>query len=209
MKVITLNDELFEKRSLELGDLVVKSNWKPDLIIGIKTGGAYVSRYIKKMNFFSDCNYNEIVLQRKGTEVKNKFNIKGIFKFLPYSLLNIMRIVEARHLENNFNKDKIMHEKHYYRIICFPEDLKKQIKRSTKLLIVDDAVDSGKTMLNLKENIIKLNPNLEIRTAALTVTFEDPLITPEYNLNNRLLIRFPWSKDYKGNDKYEKKVYSS
>lgn len=204
LKVVTLNKESFKRNSLELGSRIVNSNWKPDLIIGIKTGGVYVSRYIKEIEMYHDCEYNEVLLQRKGTKMKKKVNISNYLKYLPYSILNIMRVMEAKHIEKNYIKNKSKYNKSKNNEnITISSELKNQIKKSTNLLIIDDAVDSGKTMLNMKDYLLNLNKYLVIKTAAITVTFEDPLITPDYYLKKRVLIRFPWSNDYKGIDSFE------
>ena len=68
--------------------------------------------------------------------------------------------------------------------------------KGRKVLIVDDAVDSGATMLAVAEALREANPEAEIRTAAITVTTPKPLITPDYSMYKDL-IRFPWSMDAK------------
>lgn len=70
------------------------------------------------------------------------------------------------------------------------------IKASKYILVVDDAVDSGNTLMAVKETIESLDSDVEIRTAAITVTTSAPAIIPDYYIyHNRTLIRFPWSKD--------------
>lgn len=64
------------------------------------------------------------------------------------------------------------------------------------ILIVDDAVDSGATLLAVVEAVRIDMPGAEVRSAVITQTTPSPVITPDYTLyNNRTLIRFPWSMD--------------
>lgn len=64
------------------------------------------------------------------------------------------------------------------------------------MLLVDDAVDSGTTMLRVAEALRCGNPEIELRTAVITVTTAAPLLRPDYTIyDDRTLIRFPWSMD--------------
>ena len=64
----------------------------------------------------------------------------------------------------------------------------------------------GKQCLLLKA--IKLFPNAQIKNAVISWTIESSIIKPDYYLFKNVLVRFPWSKDYKGKD-FEKKSFSS
>ena len=76
------------------------------------------------------------------------------------------------------------------------------------ILIIDDAIDTGKTMFIVKSNLNKLFPNAQIKNAVISWTIESSIIKPDYYLFKNVLVRFPWSKDYKGKD-FEKKSFSS
>lgn len=65
-----------------------------------------------------------------------------------------------------------------------------------RILVVDDAVDSGATLRTVIATIRSTWPDAEIRSAVLTVTRSRPLILPDYTLYPRgTLLRFPWSLD--------------
>lgn len=200
LKVITLNEKSLREKSEQLGRMIENSGWMPDLIIGIKTGGAYVAQYIKQMDYFVDCNYNEVVLQRKGTKVKKRLMFDKLSRLMPYLLLDVLRIYEI-YISEVFQKKEQFYISN--RKIELSEELKKQILKSRRVLLIDDAIDSGKTMIDVKQNILNVNNSLDVRTAVLTVTQLNPYISPDYSLYKRVLIRFPWSKDFKGLRKSE------
>jgi hypoxanthine phosphoribosyltransferase len=61
---------------------------------------------------------------------------------------------------------------------------------------VDDAVDTGTTLSVVMDAVRRHAPQAaKIRSAAITVTTERPLISPDYALYYRQLCRFPWSLD--------------
>ena len=63
-------------------------------------------------------------------------------------------------------------------------------------------------MFVIKNNLKKLFPNAAIKTAVVSWTIETSVVKPDYYLFKNTLVRFPWSKDYKGRD-FEKKSFSS
>jgi len=191
--VITANEARLKSLCMELGRKVVISNLKPDIIIGIKSGGAVVSNYICQLPEFIECVHEVVKLQRASTLRKEKMNIKKFISKMPYVVTNFLRLIESGILEYKHNRMNDADSD--VRIEISPEILRK-IKMASHLLIIDDAVDSGRTMKTIKDYIQSLNRNLNIKTAALTVTFQKPLIIPDFYLFKNTLIRFPWSFDY-------------
>ncbi len=69
---------------------------------------------------------------------------------------------------------------------------------ATKLLVVDDAVGCGMTLAAaLRALRCACPPHTEIRSAAITVTLDDPPMAPDYALYRNVLCHFPWSFDAK------------
>ena len=67
-----------------------------------------------------------------------------------------------------------------------------------KILLTDDAIDSGATMMWVKNQFIEQYKDLEIKVAVITVTTPHPLVDADYALyRDRVLVRFPWSNDTK------------
>ena len=95
MKVKTLINEEFSNTCLELSKKI-SSDFQPDLIIGILTGGGYVGRKIHEyLTQNQKIYYTEIKIQREGTSKKEKGFLKLILKYSPTFLLNWMRIIES------------------------------------------------------------------------------------------------------------------
>lgn len=197
MKVTTLINEDFLNTCLELSKKI-SSDFQPDLIIGVLTGGGYVGKeiynYLKSIQNQKIC-YIEIKVQRKGTSKKGKGFFKLILKYSPIFLLNWMRIIESIILER---KSKKKNPKREGKIIL-PSTIDSFLRQGNRnILLVDDAIDSGATLNLIKEHIHKNYPNSNIKIAVITVTTKTPIINADYYIyNNRTLIRFPWSNDIK------------
>lgn len=183
MKVITLEQSDFESTSAQLGRLASPAN--PDLIIGIRRGGAYVAQVIRPQ--FPDASYIEIESARNGTYYKN--NLHNILKSLPIWFLDFARIMEAKILSLKKRREREFH---------ISTESIRVIKDSRRILIVDDAVDSGATLSAVVNAVKDINKASQLMTAAIVVTTKKPIIYPDFVLYKRdTLIRFPWSNDYK------------
>jgi hypoxanthine phosphoribosyltransferase len=200
VKVLTLSRDRLTDLSQQLLMLIQKDNLKIDMLIGIATGGIYVSQpiYKKLQEEAWQGAYAEIKLSRPSTQKKESLGVKKVLTKLPYFLSNILRVLEVKFLEKfkatSYDKSK---EKH----IHFSEKQIKEIQNTQTLLLIDDAIDTGSTMLALKNVIQKINPSITIKTAVLTVTHKQPYLEPDYTLYKDVLLRCPWAMDYKGDDK--------
>ncbi|MGG4548000.1 phosphoribosyltransferase family protein [Rossellomorea marisflavi] len=193
MEVKTLDNNTFEDYCVQFATRIHRE-FKPDLIIGIKNGGAIVAKEMLKHEIFNDVEYDELILQRTSTKAKNKFKISSVLKLLPYSITNYFRIVESVHNEKIYMKER---KRKNLKSVVLSQTMSNKIKKSMNILVIDDAVDSGRTMLSVKRAFENINSNLTIKTAAITVTYKEPLLNPEFYMENGVLIRFPWSNDYK------------
>lgn len=190
MKVLTLNTETFEKESLKL---ISKLEVNPDLVVGILSGGGHVLEAIKQHPNVKSSLFEVVTLQRQSTNVKQRF-LKPVLSILPYSILNWLRIFESNSVKakiSNLNLEKLQDN-----TIAF--DTRNTIAKPIKnILIIDDAIDSGKTMFVVKSNLQQKFPKAKIKIAVLAWTIDSSIIKPDYYLYNNTLLRFPWSNDYK------------
>jgi len=198
MQVLTLNNSLLNSHSKELASKVLKSSWQPELVIGIRTGGLYVAKPLyNELQKNHDTLYNEVSLSRPSTKKKKKLKVDKVLKKLPYFLLNLLRNLEVY----LFEKSKA---KHYINSresdIQIDNILHQQILSCNKILLVDDAMDTGTTVVAIKNRFLSLNRDAEIKIAVLTITHETPFIDADYSLYNRVLLRCPWAQDYKESD---------
>lgn len=182
INIITLHESDFREKCKELEQLV-STSYTPDFIIGIKHGGEYVSK-----NMMLHLPHFAIKCQRKSTPLKEKLNsIFVVLQNMPLWFRDLLRIVES----------KILPKKSRAKAAIVLDDPFPDIT-DKKILLVDDAVDSGITLKSVFMKLKEAFPTAQIRTAVFTVTTSDPIIKPDYYLfKEKTLIRFPWSKDYK------------
>ena len=184
MKIITLNNDDLENCCLSLCQQVKTSNFIPDLILGIESGGKPIAEKIHRFLGLNDCELKFCQPVKKNRSDKGK--LKVILKHMPLWALNLLRILEAKMLFNSKLRNDIKE-------IILPPD----IDEFKNILLVDDAVDSGSTIKKIIEEISEKG-NAHIKSAVLTVTGKNPLILPDFYLfHNDTLIRFPWSIDAK------------
>ncbi|AUP78215.1 phosphoribosyltransferase [Flavivirga eckloniae] len=197
MEVTTLNKDAFSKKSTEL---VSKIDFNPDIIVGILNGGGHVVNKIKGEKRFENVQFESIKLQRDN-KFKNNYLIRSILKSLPYSITNWLRNYEsnkARKLVNTLNLEYLSNCGIDFK---FNSSSGKTINN---ILVIDDAIDTGKTMFIVKSHLAKEFPKAKIKTAVISWTLENSIVTPDYYLFTKRLVRYPWSKDYKEKD-FEKK----
>lgn len=81
-----------------------------------------------------------------------------------------------------------------------PDGLEATLQESDipNILVIDDAIDSGDTLFVIVEALKRINPKAAIQIAVMTETTGHPRIHADFTLyQNKTLIRFPWSNDYK------------
>ncbi|WP_291118918.1 phosphoribosyltransferase family protein [Empedobacter sp. UBA7248] len=191
MKVVNFNQKIFESfLHEELKDFLIENS--SVLIIGIKEGGIPIAEMVKvslEKITSTQLDFITIKCQRPSTKSKKKsfivkYLLKNLFKVLPQFFLNQVRIYEHKFLMNNGNQDRELY---------LPENL--QLDNYHKILIVDDAVDSGYTLKNVVDKLEKNNSSAKIYSLAVVVTDKNAVKIPDYYLYSDVLIRFPWSLD--------------
>lgn len=185
VKVITMDKGQFKTACKLLRAQVDRAGYRPDGIIAIATGGIYVA---------DECGYpgvRRVTLRRKGTKAKRKL-LDRVIKRLPRKVNDALRILESRVLEITDRRDV----GHYAPVSFSAETLKWLSTRPKRLLVIDDAVDSGHTLLRVVESLRSYLPDATILTAVITTTRRNPVIRPDFTLySDQTLVRFPWSAD--------------
>lgn len=196
-KVKTFGHEGFNKVAQDLL-LQAHKDFAPDLYIGIRTGGYVLGQEMMKFS-----QGNAILLpmtcRRPSTGKKGKIGgLKRLLSGLPYFITNQLRIVEHILLtqlkppvaREDFVPDEVE--------LAAIKSVLREKGQNARVLIIDDAIDSGGTMLAVY-NIIKAEAQQGaiIKTASITVTTENPLIQPDIVLFKYVLCRFPWAFDFK------------
>lgn len=179
-RVMTLDRQAFAEVCIRLERLIRGSGFAPDAVLSVATGGIYVGELL-----FRGVPHFETRLQRPSTRFKTP-RLKGLVRRLPQPVLDAMRVAEAGVLDL---------------LPTRPVDISRVtvpagVTGSGRILVVDDAVDSGATLDGVLRALRGAAPKADIRSAAVTVTTAHPLARPDYAVfNNFTLIRFPWSMD--------------
>lgn len=188
MRVITLNQLEFERTCHDLSRHIGESAFKFDCIVSIANGGVYVGNEINK---YLKLPHFTVFLQRSTTRRKSSF--KSLLKRLPTWLTDRLRLIESFILRRSSHSEKKSVP------VEIPVDLHDFLVDAYKcVLIVDDAIDSGSTVKAVEETIKKQFPLTEIKIAVINVTQKRSLNIKDFSAYNEcVLIRFPWSFDFK------------
>jgi len=196
MKVITLDEFKFEEACKSLARM--SNIWKPDCLLGIRTGGYVVAKKMQPHYDKSVIPVFAVTKQRSSTKAKQASAlIPFILKTLPYWITNRLRVLEHNKLTRKeitgFAASAWVPDADEWEI------LKTGLTRLTpsRILIVDDAIDTGVTMSAVEKAIKALCPYAEVRTAVIVQSTANPLVRPNDVLFSQQLCRFPWSHDFK------------
>lgn len=192
--VRTLTPTLLQEHCQSLASRIQASGFEPMLMIGIKQGGAEVARLMRAS--FPASHYCEVRISRPSTKQKGEGWMHRLLQKLPLWLCDLLRTVESR--VNEWRSEG----KQPVRIgqILLPADISHTLAdaRSARVLLIDDAIDTGATIQQARQQLQAQFPHLDIRVAVITVTTQHPVCEADYYLyHNRTLCRFPWSNDYR------------
>lgn len=197
MQVLTLDPTALDRQAARLARMVEEDSTDLfDAIVAVKRGGSFVCdafcRHFPKERY--GARY-DVTLQRPSTKRKNGV-VSRMLKRLPLCILDIMRMAESSMLSLQ-RKVKGAADT---ATVELPEGLEKILKEkgNPKILVIDDAIDSGNTLSAIVNTLREMNNTVKVCIAVMTETTRDPGIRADYSLyRNRTLIRFPWSNDYK------------
>lgn len=184
MRVMTLDPAAFDAACLRL-EADAAAAGVPDLVVGIATGGDRVAA-----RMFVEVPHVSVSLRRPSTPRKERAGaLFGLLRRMPRRVADLLRMAEARILVSR--PARVLP-------LTLPPDVSAAIAGARRVLVVDDAVDSGATLRAVLDAVGSVAGDREVRSAALTVTTRHPLATPDHALwREGVLIRFPWSKDYR------------
>ncbi len=183
MKVITLDTDGLAAAGARL-QMLVGETYRPDLVVGIARGGAYVAQ-----NMFVAVRHVSVTCRRPSSSRKDQHGVMmTLVRRLPLWVRDTMRCIETRLLAGSGNPG---------RNVTAGADVWTAVAGAGCILVVDDAVDSGHSLKAVVEEICRRNQSAEIRSAVVTVTTVAPVMSPDYTLYSQVLLRFPWSGDYR------------
>jgi len=185
MRFIELSSKDVEKTSREWAENVFKE-YRPDLIIYLARAG-YI--FAKPMAESIDVPLLGVGAVRSGNGFKEK--IAPIMVYCPRLVKNAIAALE---IKLGVHKRKTERKVSFHPSI---NDLQKEAFR--KVLIVDDAVDTGYSMKEAVEKTREAFPQAEIRTMCMNLSCkeEDCVIHVDYVLMHEVIMKTPFSKDSK------------
>jgi hypoxanthine phosphoribosyltransferase len=187
---LSVNDEQLATLSAALVDRV--RDMDPDLLIGLATGGVYVADAMRLAYGSEAPPLVTLRIRRPSTATKERLSVDAVLSRLPTKVSYLLRWVEVELRECALSREHT------------PEPVRSNLIRPTdgaliakaeRVLIVDDTVDSGRTLSAAVATVKAHNPRCQVRTATIASTWRRPPVTPEYVLLPRTLVRFGWSLD--------------
>jgi uncharacterized protein len=187
----TLGQSAFDAACTELIRMV-RCDYAPALLVGVRTGGLAVAESMARLTSLPVL---PLTCRRPTTGFKSRLpGLKPLLATLPEPLLNALRRAEHR-LVSGHRRSEQSAEIDLAEAFAIGNWLR-MVSRATRVLVVDDAVDSGVTLATVLQTFREVcPPGLEVRTAVITVTTEEPAVAPDYALFRGVLCRFPWSFD--------------
>lgn len=169
---------------------------RPDALIAIPTGGWHVAQAMARA-VEGDVPVLALTCRRPSSRLKpGGAAVRRMVSGLPRPIVDRLRLAEHALLTR---RPAAPPAAPYEFVEQEIEALRQWLASGPgqpSLLVVDDAVDSGATLLQVVEAVRRhAPPGASVRTAVITVTTDWPLIQPEYRMFHRQLCRFPWSMD--------------
>lgn len=183
MNYIELSIENVEEKTYELYERI-KNNYQYDLVVFIAKGSYLIG---KKLAEIKQVPLLEIHATRKGGSFKKL--IKPIVGLLPNKILIKLREIE-------FLSD--YHKKNKERKIHFEKNIYNKYKDSKKILLVDDSIDFGNSVIGTKTALEVFFQEAEIKVAVFNV-MKKSAIRPDFCLFEDKMLNGPWSIDSKEN----------
>lgn len=192
--LLTLRQQDFDRSCAQLMHLV-ETDYAPNLIIGIRTGGLFVAEAMRRAAS-TPRPILALTCRRTGTAVKSRLPmLRTILTALPRPTLDLLRRIEHRlTVVPRKSQANLPH--------IDPAEIDAIARWMTtcsvpaRVLVADDAVDSGTTLQSVLQHLHAIcPPKTVIRSAAITQTLEQPAVRPDYVLFHGTLCRFPWSFD--------------
>lgn len=165
-----------------LAQKVEDSGYVPDHMLYVERVGLFLGC---DMASYFNCSISGIHASRSGASVKSK--LKVLLRFLPRWVTHYLRGLEIKSNIHGIQKEREVHVEGAWP----PKD--------KKLLIVDDAVDTGSSLKAIADFLISHGYDpCNLKTAVLTVTHHNPVVRPDFTLFENVGFAFPWSYDSRG-----------
>lgn len=181
----------FDRACRSLADRVAP--FAPDLVVGIATGGAHVATAMQP-HLPSDPTVLTVRVQRPGTAAKQALRVGSAVSLLPRRVADVARWLEVEYREASLRRQVAADLQE--RAVQLAEDAGLHTaERFERCVVVDDTIDSGRTLRLAVAAVAVAHPQATVRTAVLASTWRRPPVVPDLCLYDRTLLRLPWSLD--------------
>lgn len=187
MNYLELSKKNVQEESEKLFKKIKDDNYEFELVIFIARGALYIGQEIAKLNKVP---LLEINATRKTSFLKSI--LKPIMKLIPKKILIYMR---KKEMTSNY------HEKNNERKVEFNHKQFQKYKKTKKIIVVDDSIDSGNTILEVKKSLEDFFTEAEIKIATLNY-MKKTTIKPDYYIYLETMLNGPWSNDSKYNKEF-------
>lgn len=184
--------EVIEVYAEYLTNLVKEKYGLPELLVSIETGGSMIGEICANL---WDIQHTRVKGLRSSKPNKLKNHLRPIIAKLPDNLKWYLRGREISRAERHFHSKKSRFTSTLNTDAVEGHKFSSMDSCPRAILIVDDAVDSGLTLLRVRKMVENTFPKSNIYTACFTTTFRDALVKPDIVLFERTLLRGPWSLD--------------
>lgn len=194
--VHNLDVEKFESACAALMHQVLAA-FRPDLLVGVRTGGLVVANTMARAS--PSIPVLPLTCRRASTSMKSRIkSLPALLATLPRPAVDGLRWLEHRLLSARRRTQAIVQQIDHVEAETIGRHLT-QGPASQRVLVVDDAVDSGVTLATVLRLLRQASPrDTQFRSAVVTVTLAQPLVEPDFVLYRGVLCRFPWSFDAAG-----------
>lgn len=180
----------FDALSSDLAKAV--RDFEPDLVIGIETGGARVADAM--LAHLADADYVAVRLQRPATRLKSHLRIGSVVSRLPRPVADAARWLEVEARELALSR-RPRHVEAAARELLATTSLARAAATAVRIIVVDDTIDSGRTLSTVSAAAVLARPTADVRTAVLASAWRNPPVRADYCLLDHTLLRMPWSHD--------------
>jgi hypoxanthine phosphoribosyltransferase len=182
IREIALDD--LENLTETLLNQIRSSHFEPDVVVYLETGARLLASHFLRLTGVQAI---PLTIQRSGN--RSKARIAFLLRIFPRVIKNGLRRIERRVGSQGSNK----------RTLAPAPEVDLSGKR---VLILDDAADSGQSLLIAKQWVLQRGAVArEIRVAVVTVTQSRAKEIVDFWIYDQLC-RFPWSSDSREREKY-------
>ena len=204
IRVRTTGHESFRSDCGRLWDLAA-AEFKPNVVVGVRSGGWWTAEAMRVARSPQGVLFLPFTCRRPSTAAKdNSRTFKVLLKTLPYFALDLMRLVEyylitlprCREARKSPSTERRVPDEAELVTI---KSAVAGLAEPARVLVVDDSLDSGATLLNVVEVLRDALPaTARFNVAAYTVLGPHPVIEADFFLYRATNFRFPWSYDFHG-----------